>query len=307
MSYNQEIPLGLEKPEVLNRIYAIQQELKEGLIIEDAGLTAYTKGVNPLSPGCKTCKEGTWLCLFSGYHCNLQCSYCPQKNEGMQDHTKSFVNIWTEDIKTYLSLFGGLHIKGVGYSGGEPFMYLPKILDVANFIKKEKPSIYQWIYTNGLLVTEDSMKEAQDAGISEIRFHISASDFSEEVISKMKKASKIFDKVTTENPSVEKVRDYFVDNSGLRIMEDCGVTQLNLAETYFTNGNGDGYSIDEKYWYNTHFSHAESLIASRFWTYEIIRKAIETKSNITVNDCSNDAKFLQLMKKKMNPILQHIG
>lgn len=307
MLNNSDVPFGIGKPEVLDRIYLIREELRNNLIIEDAGLTTYTKGLVPLSPGCKTCKEGTWLCLFSGYHCNLSCPHCPQKNEEMQDHTRSFVNIWTEDIKRYVSLFGEDLIKGVGYSGGEPFMYLNKILEVAIFITKNKPSIYQWIYTNGLLVTEDSMKRLCDAGLSEIRFHIAASNFSEEVVGKIRQAAKIFNRITTENPSDAKVRDYFINRDGLRVMEDCGVTQLNLAEVYFHGGNENCFSSDEKYIYNSHFNNAESLIASRFWTYDIIRKAIEIKSGLTINDCSNDAKFLQLMKKRMNPLLQHIG
>jgi len=292
------------KPFYLDRIYAIQEELKNNLIIADSGLTVYTQGRMPLSSGCLCCKEGTWLCIFVGHKCNLSCYYCPQLGEDRPDYPRAFSSSWMDDIKTYVDLLGDTAIKGVSYTGGEPFLFLDKILPVAQFIMENKSSVYQWIYTNGLLVTEDRMKELRDCGISEIRFHLAASDFSETVISIMKKASKIFRRVTTENPTIKKVRDYFVENDGLVVMEDCGVSQVNLAELYFrTPKNNPG---EETYLYNSYFGSAESPIYGRFWTYDIIRKAIEIKSSLTLNDCSNDTKLLQGLKRSMNPVLEHI-
>ena len=287
-----------------NEIKPIQQELEESLIIKDAGLTVHTPG--ELSKGCQCCKNGTWLCIFVGYHCNTRCASCPQENSQMTDHSKSFVNMWIDDAKKYIDLFPNL-IKGVSYSGGEPFMYLDKVKSFAEFLNKEHPNIYQWIYTNGLLVTEDSLIILNNLGVKEIRFHLQATDYSEEILEKIKYASRIMDKVTVEVPCVPETYKYLIEKKIIHQLEELGVTQLNLAELYVNDSNKENYKKEKKYLHNSAFTQTLMLFESRKITYKIIKYAIENKIKILVNDCSQDTKMLQIMKKSTNPILSKIN
>ena len=53
---------------------------------------------------------------------------------------------------------GNDYIDGVSYSGGEPLMYFDKIEPVARAISSTCPGVYQWLYTNGILVDEDKLQ-----------------------------------------------------------------------------------------------------------------------------------------------------
>lgn len=292
--------------EVLDEIHAYQREMGDGLVVEDAGLTVYTKadGIS-MSPGCQACKTGKWLCLFVGKQCNAKCKSCPQViTPDLVDYPDSFVGMWMHDAVTYTQLFQGDHIDGVSYSGGEPLMYIDKIERVASEIATTCPDVYQWVYTNGILVDEEKLRRLQAVGISEIRFNLVATHFNRKTIAKLELAAKYIDRVTVEVPSIAETWDHLIEQREIHALEDAGVTQLNLAELYlYTPKAWDTWGHEELYAYNSNFYQAQSPVFSRRITCAIMKYAIENDLKILVNDCSNDTKHLQVVKRNTNPVL----
>ena len=322
----------LSRIEFLERIYKRQEKIKDSLEIHDSGLSVWTKTPSGkiLSKGCQTCKGGTWQCLYVGKKCNVDCVYCAQgtKQEKMEtQEVPDLINdtYHIEDIKNIFNdtnaIWAGSNVQGIGYSGGEPFIYLDKVLNLAQFVSKYHDHIYQWIYTNGLLVTEDKLKLLYDNGVKEIRFHIGATNFSKKVLSKLEMAKGIMDYVNVETPATPELREFLIDKKKIHWLEDIGVYQLNIGEL-------SAISIDEmrvfplgtkrvlEYFQKGELYIYDSLIGkaitgknlsqvyisptmSREITYDIMEYAVENNLDILINDCSQDAKYIQRLQKNV--------
>lgn len=291
-----------------NKIKPRQKILKDSLEFQDYNHSVWTKSSHGLSKGCQACKSGTWVCLFVGHKCNQSCAYCPQgtqidKNLKI-DHIDALQHYWTEDIKLAFEMWPKGTISGVSYSGGEPFMYLEKIFDMAGYLTKKFPEIYQWMYTNGTLADENKMKLLFDFGIKEIRFHIGASDFSDICLKNIGLAVKIFDTVNIENPSTPQLKKFLLEQENLKRFEQLGIKQINLAELYlsndFTKANYEPYP---QYMYTSAIRGAHySPMFSRIITYDIMDFVVQNNIDITINDCSHEARDIQILKKRINPL-----
>jgi pyruvate formate-lyase activating enzyme-like uncharacterized protein len=318
--------------EFIERIHKRQEKIRDFLEISDNGLSVWTKtpGGKALSRGCQSCKAGRWQCLFVGKKCNVDCVYCPQgtrQEKIAAPERPGLINdsYNIEDIKNIFnrpdSIWTGSNIQGIGYSGGEPFLYLDKVIDLAKFVSKYHGHIYQWIYTNGLPVTEDKLKAVYDSGVKEVRFHLGATDFNKEVLKKIELAKKIMDYVNVETPSNPELKEFLIDKKGLHLLEDIGVYQINLGEL-------SGISVDEIERFPLGFKRAleyfqqyelylyDSMIGksvsgrdlsqiyisptiSREITYDIMEYAVDNKIDILINDCSQDAKYIQRFQKNL--------
>lgn len=301
------MPLRKNLIEFLDEIHAAQAEMADGIASCDAGLTVHTRanGIT-LSPGCQACKTGKWLCIFVGKHCNAKCATCPQViTPDLVDYEDSFVGMWMHDAVVYAELFQNEYIDGVSYSGGEPLMYLEKIEKVADQIRENCPDVYQWVYTNGILVDDEKLQRLRDVGISEIRFNLTATHFKPKVMRRLELAKKYIDRVTVEVPSIPETWEHLIELRKIHTLEDAGVTQLNLAELYLlTPKSWETWGQEELYTYNSNFYRAESPVFSRRITCAIMKYVIDNDIKILVNDCSNDTKHLQVVKRNMNPLLQ---
>ena len=283
------------------------QSIRDNLIIKDSGMTVYTKSDIELSKGCQACKNGTWWCLHMGLDCNLRCKFCSQDKSpeaaNKWNHPRSIMDYWIDDVKSYLDLFGR-QLTGVSYSGGETLMYLPKVLEIAGHIKKTQKHIYQWIYTNGVHITEDVLRELKEVGISEIRVNLTATDFNDLVVGKLKIIRKIIGRATVEIVSVPETYKKLIEEKYIHRLVALGVQQLNLAELeMMQHVNWKNYAEDKEiYIHDTFDCEMYSPAGSRNITLSIIEYVILNKLNILVNDCSNDTKHLQrIMRKQAAP------
>ncbi|GAB6274062.1 MAG: hypothetical protein STSR0004_09250 [Peptococcaceae bacterium] len=322
----------LSRVEFVERIRQRQEKIRDFIEISDYGLSVWTKTSDgkTLSRGCQSCKAGRWQCLFVGKKCNVDCIYCPQgtKQEKIAAVERpGLINdsYKIEDIKSIFNrpdaIWTGSNIQGIGYSGGEPFLYLDKVIDMAKFVSKYHDHIYQWIYTNGLPVSEDKLKAIYDSGVKEVRFHLGATNFNKEVLKKIELAKKIMDYVNVETPSNPELKEFLIDKKGLHLLEDIGVYQINLGEL-------SGISMDEMERFPLGFIRAleyfkqyglylyDSMIGrslnnrnlsqiyisptiSREITYDIMEYAVDNKIDILINDCSQDAKHIQRFQKNL--------
>ncbi len=297
----------INRPEFLKTfIYPRQSKLNEYLNITDAGASVWSKGETntPLSEGCISCKNGTWLCIYVGHKCNASCDYCPQGNQidklEQQDHPDAAQSYWIDDLIRLVKFSPKKAFTGISYSGGEPFMYLDKIIKLATSFSKFNEHIYQWIYTNGMLASSDKMKLLADLNISEIRFHLGAFDFDEIVLNNVKAAHKIFQKVVVETPSCPRTAEKLKDGLLFKL-EDMGVTQINLAEKYLNEKQITSYNNKELYYYSSAFRGQHiSPIDSRISTYDVIDFAKQNNIDIIINDCSHESRDIQILTKRQN-------
>ena len=241
--------------------------------------------------------------------CNLECDYCPQgdnaKKKNLPDLEDAAQSYWIDDLIRMVELAPRGVYQGISYSGGEPFMYFDKIVRFANAFNRIDQSIYQWMYTNGMLATEDKMKMLADLNIQEIRFHLGASNFNEQAIRNLEKATKIFPHVNVETPSNPMTADILMDGGLLQRLVDVGVEQINLPEMYLSSSQQLNYNGDDLYYYSSAARGAHvSPINSRPSTYDVMDFVEQNNIDIIVNDCSHESRDVQVIKKSFNPFRQ---
>lgn len=287
-------------------IKIFQENLSEKLSFKDGKFTVFTSNSEyELSEGCKSCKNGTWLCLFTSNICNARCKFCPrthtQQDYNSWTHPRSIVNHWIDDVKGYMEIYGE-RIKGVSYSGGEPLLQVPKIMEIASYTSLNRPDIYQWCYTNGIEANIENLVKLASVGIKEIRFDLAATYFNENVLENLRNACGIFERVTVEIPSMQETRDKLIKEEYLDRLVEYGVKQLNLAELELVQPiNWETYGRNKEiYIYENANMYSIALAESRYMTYEIMKYAIDRNLNILINDCSLQAKEVQAIKRNLN-------
>ncbi len=292
------------KKEHSNSIKKIQDELKDYLILKNSNMTSYTKTNNiEFSKGCQACQSGNWLCIFVGNKCNETCKFCPRKKDkttlNYGNKSDEVIGFKINDMK---EIIDGNHnnIKGISYSGGEPFIYINKVLKISKYAKNKYPTIYQWVYTNGKLMNEDNLKKLKNTGINEIRVDLAATNFDDKIVNKLKLCADIMERVTVEVPMIPEVYIKLIKEKYLHKLVNNGVQQLNLAELMLVQDiNFITYGIN-----NEIYEHITKIgkkmispAGSRKLTYKVIKYAIKNNLNILINDCSNDTKQIQINQR----------
>jgi len=86
-----------------------------------------------LSPGCVTCGEGTWSCMFIGSLCTANCFFCPQNRKMKQNRPPVESGLLFDSPEDYVDYLAKFKFEGVGFSGGEPLLMFEKLL---SYIRK---------------------------------------------------------------------------------------------------------------------------------------------------------------------------
>jgi len=272
---------------------------------DDWGMTVSNCGKENLSPGCQSCKDGRWICIFPSFTCNAQCKFCPRLTEGMVDKppmSQVELDLLLMKIDAHQD-----KISGISVSGGELFF---KNYDIAKeFIQrvsKSYPHIYLWAYTNGIAASPDRMQELRDIGLEELRFNLAATDFRQDIIDKVRDyAVKIFPWISVEVPIYSESFHHLIKREKLKELADIGVKQLNLAEIRvpFPDSTEDkDISPAAMHFLNSEvlyqFDHMSikvlSVVNSRLYTYDIFEYVYRQNIDIRVNDCSQEAKVVQI-------------
>lgn len=157
-------------------------------------------GPGELSPGCMSCGQGTWSCIFIDCLCTAKCFYCPQdrKNKKEQPPNESGLNF--DNADDYVDYLEKFKFKGASFSGGEPLLEYEKVLTYIRKIRERLGrDIYIWLYTNGDLVDKNKLNTLKEAGLNEIRFDIAARNYD---LKAAKMAIGIIDRVTVEIPAI---------------------------------------------------------------------------------------------------------
>ena len=252
--------------------------------------TIFVGDESKFSKGCRSCLLGTGLgAVRKTNKCNIECKFCynygelgdiPPVGEGMWEIGGT--KFYEKDIDLLLSI----HKKptGIAYVYLEPFMEIEKYYSI---IKKfSDAGVYQHLYTNGILATEDTLKALGEAGLNEIRFNLGASKCSDKVIENIKIAKKYIKNVGVETPMTPEFFEGFFKKK--EAILDTKLDFINCAELHL-NENNIGNYYDENMYISRHGY--ISPIWSRELTLKFMKIADEEKWDLAVHDCSNNTKF----------------
>jgi pyruvate formate-lyase activating enzyme-like uncharacterized protein len=275
---------------VFKRKFERQEQIKK-VKYHAAG---YCVHVGKLSPGCYSCfvPDPHRKNFVFGSRCDANCVYCTSRKKE-KDLTRTQIqqikyNVLRESTSVVFSP------SSISFSGGgEPLLYLDIIDEFMVFYRglekymSKKPWYY--LYTNGILATNDVLLRLKDLGFDEIRFHLGASNFSNHVYAKMKKAVRYFKAITVETPAWPLHRKKLFEM--LPIIKDIGIKHLNLGEIEINIFNYDRIASalpDGKVY------HAfEMHLYDGGLTYDIIEEIIKKKYSYSVLDCSCFVKMMQ--------------
>lgn len=260
------------------RMELLRENLLEAVGREAAFEFNGTKPVyRRLSPGCALCGRGNWSCLFINNICNARCFFCPTRQDTQDDPGTSTLTFSDpEEYADYLERFG---FEGASISGGEPLMTLEKTLQFVSTLRRRfGEGMYLWMYTNGTLLTTDSVRRLADAGLDEIRFNIVATGYD---LTSLRMAIGVIPSVTVEIPAVPE--DMEIVKAKLEELSEAGVAYLNLHQIRCTTHNRDnlagrGYT----------FLHGPQvgILESELAALRIMDHARENHIDLGINYCS---------------------
>ena len=267
---------------------------KSFLRIEDGGESIFT---GSLSTGCRMCKQGAWDCIFMTMDCNLSCGFCCSPGRGGADQPFSAFGTDPVEIAKHYEQVG---IKGIAFTGGEPFLVFDTLIEWLCFFRKKFPGAYLWLYTNGTMASAEKIAKLGSCGLNEIRFNMAATDYTNEKILPLLKisATKI-GRVTVEIPCISSHKDRVI--AALPLWGDAGVTHLNLHELMKEPGSpsarleGDFMTLVLEDGHRTLIENQ-----SRAAILEIIYAARQKAPNLSVNECSIQGKLGQIRGRRRN-------
>ena len=261
------------------------------------GRTYYVGEESRFSQGCRSCLTGTGLSAIRKTNkCNIQCKFCynygeldriPPIGEGMWQIGGT--KFYEKDIDLLLSIQD--KPTGVSYVYLEPFMEIEQYYGI--IAKFRAAGVYQHMYTNGLLCTEENLRALGEAGLDELRFNLGASGCHDKVIENIRIAKKYIPHVGIETPMTPEFYEAFMRKKAQVLAT--GLDFMNCAELHLNPNNIDNYAGENLYICRHGYI---SPIWSRELTLRLMRTAAEEGWPILVHDCSNRTKFARDLNLK---------
>ena len=133
-----------------------------------------------LAQGCRMCVRGRKLVLFITGLCAQRCFYCPVSEQKFGKDVV-FANEWhVHDPKNPVELIDEVTYTGAtgaGITGGDPLMVVDRCCDYIRLLKKTfGTNFHTHLYTPLKLVTPERLQKLAEAGLDEIRFHLTIDD-----------------------------------------------------------------------------------------------------------------------------------
>lgn len=284
-------------------MYATFAQIEEAIDQRNSELMAQIKGLKTLEnrtfyvgddqkfpKGCRSCLLGSGLSAIRKTNtCNLDCKFCYNYGE-LNDIAPVGEGMWeiggTKFYEKDIDLLLSIHKKptGISYVYLEPFMEIEKYYPVIRKFKAAK--IYQHLYTNGVLATEEQLKALGEAGLDELRFNLGASNCADGVIENIKIAKKYINNVGIETPMTPEFFETFFAKK--QAIFDTGLDFINCAELHLNDNNIDNY-FGENMYISRHGYISPTW--SRELTLKFMKIADEENWDLVVHDCSNFTKF----------------
>jgi len=164
------------------------------LLVADDGATVH---VGELSPGCRLCKEGGWVCVFLTYRCAARCAFCSAP-------TAPPPTPWSDlgaEPAALVARMPALGLRGVGFSGGDPLLEPELLCARVRKLQAAQPSAYLWCYTSGIPASPELLRRLRGEGLDELRFNLAATGYRDPAVwAALGDACALFARVTVEIP-----------------------------------------------------------------------------------------------------------
>lgn len=130
-------------------------------------------------PGCSLCEKGAKMVLFVTGLCESSCYYCPLSEDKIGEDTSFADEMPVRDVYDILEEAESIDAEGAGLSGGDPLCNLERTLQHIQLLKGSIGSDFHLhLYTSRTDVGTRVLRELNEAGLDEIRFHPQTSDWS---------------------------------------------------------------------------------------------------------------------------------
>ena len=254
------------------------------------GRTFYVGDDARFPKGCRSCLLGTGLSAVRRTNrCNLNCRFCydygemdlqPPVGEGYWEIGGT--RLREEDLDLLFSI--GNKPTGVAYVYLEPFMEIEKYYGIIR--RFHEAGVYQHLYTNGTLATEENLRALGEAGLDELRFNLGASGCADSVIEAIGIAKRHIPAVGVETPMTPELYEAFLSKKDAILAT--GLDFMNCAELHLNPNNLENYQGEDMYVYRQGYL---SPIFSHELTLKLMRRAAEEGWPIAVHDCCNRTKL----------------
>lgn len=254
--------------------------------------TYYVGNEGKFPNGCRSCLLGTGLSAVRKTNkCNLKCKFCYNYGE-LDEIAPVGEGMWeiggTKFKENDIELLLSIQVKptGISYVYLEPFMEIEEYYSVIG--KFHDAQVYQHLYTNGTLATEESLRALGEAGLDELRFNLGATNCSDKVIENIGIAKKYIKSVGIETPMTPEFFETF-SNKKQAILRT-GLDFINCAELHLNENNIYNYLGENMVIYRHGYI---SPVWSRELTLKFMKIADDERWDLAVHDCSNRTKFMR--------------
>ena len=293
----------------INEAYERVFKRREGiprLEVHAAGGCAH---IGKISPACLACfvpdefHVNMTPCSdpYTAY-CNANCIYCTDDRAARQPLVveepkfmdEGSLQDWEDELVAGYN-FQKQIIPILSFSGaGEPILQ-PKILEeVIGFYKERiEPAIgvpvWVKIYTNGIAFDKKMAKWCKKVGFDEIRFHLGATNFSDQVYENIEMTSRYIDTVAIETPSWPPHRAKLFEMLGKA--EELGIKHVNMGQIELTETNK--FTISQAYPEAEIFQVGSWVLDDGGLVYDLMREVAERDYSYSILDCSGFVKQVQ--------------
>jgi pyruvate formate-lyase activating enzyme-like uncharacterized protein len=257
------------------------------------------KAMFQLSVGTQcTCRDNCPSCFFGS--CSDGHTIQPYRDNLAELFESALQFDWKPEIFSYNSWGETL----LALAGGSREVFLRAASILQRVEERHAYKIYKKLYTNGLLATEDTLAFLKnDLDITEIRFHLSASLFSEAVYRHMETAKAMGFVVVVEEPSLPGHRDQLF--AMLPRLEAIGAKHLDMCEVEITENNIQRLHAllpDGRMYKNMAYHlYDEGLV------YDLIEEVIRRNYTFSVIDCNSDRERFARSQRDEGLSLEDLG
>ena len=127
---------------------------------------------NKIAKGCELCVRGRKLVLFVTGVCSNKCNFCPLSEDKYKKDVIYANERPIHDLNKILEEAKLCSSRGAGITGGDPLEELDRTIRVIKLLKDKFAKNYHiHLYTPLINVSPEVIKQLENAGLDEIRFH----------------------------------------------------------------------------------------------------------------------------------------
>jgi len=177
-------------------------------------------------------------------------------------------------------------------------MVYGRMLSWLESLRKHKPDLYYWAYTNGINVKRSQMEELKNAGLNELRFNTAASGYDDPTVLKaISDAIDIYEHVAVEIPSIPEDLEQL--KAILPALDKLGVNYLNLHEYILVPNDPNIKHAPKGQFLMNYEMRMQYHLHSLTNTENIKTFCKENNLKIRINNCSLRKKEHQMLGRRL--------